>query len=82
MYSFWIPQIMLCVAADARQVLRPAYVVGTSALRLLLPLYLYACPSNLLRLPPQYGTAAALTAFLSAQVGWLQGFGIEGFVLI
>ena len=68
LYTFWIPQIVLCAVSDARQVLRPAYVIGTSALRLLLPLYLFACPSNLLRVPPQYGTAIGLVAFLSAQV--------------
>ncbi len=68
LYSFWIPQIVLCVVTDARQGLKPAYVAGMSVLRLALPLYVWACPRNLLKVPPSYGTAAGLVAFVSLQV--------------
>ncbi len=67
LYSFWIPQIVLCVVTDARQGLKPAYVAGMSALRLALPLYVWACPRNLLKVPPSYGTAAGLVAFVGCQ---------------
>ena len=67
LYSFWIPQIVLCVVTDARQGLKPAYVAGMSALRLALPLYVWACPRNLLKVPPSYGNAAGLVAFVGLQ---------------
>ena len=67
LYSFWIPQIVLCVVADARQGLKPAYVTGMSVLRLALPLYVWACPRNLLKVPPSYGAAAGLIAFVGLQ---------------
>jgi transmembrane E3 ubiquitin-protein ligase len=46
MYSFWVPQIVSNVLRDTRHSLHPLYLVGMSATRLFLPLYLYACPSN------------------------------------
>ena len=51
------------------------YVVGTSLIRLALPLYLYGCPANLLRIPPSPAIATGLVAFVAAQVF----FGIERF---
>jgi transmembrane E3 ubiquitin-protein ligase len=47
--------------------LRPSYVLGISATRLALPLYLLACPRNLLRVPPAPGVAFGLTAFVGLQ---------------
>ena len=67
LYSFWIPQIVLSVVTDARQGLKPAYVAGMSVLRLALPLYVWACPRNLLKVPPSYGAAAGLVAFVGIQ---------------
>ena len=71
LYSFWVPQIVLCVRTDARQPLRPAYVVGMSAARLALPLYLYGCPKNLLRVAPSPAVCAGLVAFVGLQAAVL-----------
>lgn len=70
-YSFWVPQIVMCVADDVRQPLRPEFVLGTSAARLALPLYIYACPTNLLRVAPAPGLCAALVAWVGLQAGLL-----------
>lgn len=40
LYGWWLPQIVLSALGDSRQPLRPAYIIGTSAARLALPLYL------------------------------------------
>lgn len=71
LYSWWLPQIVLSAVSDTRQPLKPVYVAGTSAARLALPLYLYGCPANLLRIPPAPGMLAALVAFVAAQAGVL-----------
>lgn len=68
LYSFWIPQIVSCVKNDARQPLRPAYIIGISITRLALPLYLYGCPKNLLEEPPSLRMCFGLCLFVAAQV--------------
>lgn len=68
LYTWWIPQIVLSAVMDGRQPLKPVYIVGTSAARLALPLYLYGCPANLLRIPPAPRMLAALVASVAAQV--------------
>ena len=68
LYSFWLPQIAACVRHDARQPLMPAYVLGMSASRLALPLYLHGCPHNLLRVPPSRGFCLVLVLYVGAQV--------------
>ena len=67
-YSFWIPQIVHCARTDVRQPLRPLYIVGMSITRLLLPLYLYGCPSNVLMIVPSPAFCVVLVAWLSLQV--------------
>lgn len=68
LYTWWIPQIVLSAVMDGRQPLKPVYIIGTSAARLALPLYLYGCPANLLRIPPAPRMLAALVASVAAQV--------------
>ena len=68
LYTWWIPQIVLSAVMDGRQPLKPVYIIGTSAARLALPLYLYGCPANLLRIPPAQRMLAALIASVAAQV--------------
>lgn len=68
LYSFFIPQIVHCVRTDCRQPLQPLYVVGMSITRLALPLYLFSCPQNLLRVAPSHGVSVGLTLFVGAQV--------------
>lgn len=67
-FSFWIPQIVLSAYQDTRQPLRPLYVLGTSASRLVLPLYLYGCPSNILKMPTSLPFCVALSTYMTAQV--------------
>lgn len=69
--SFWIPQIVHCVRADVRQPLRPLYVLGISATRLALPLYLFGCPKNMLRIEESPYLCAALVAWVMLQAGVL-----------
>lgn len=69
--GWWLPQIAMSTWHDSRQPLKPQYVIGTSITRLALPLYLLACPHNLLRVAPSYGTAASLVVFVAAQAGLL-----------
>ncbi|KAK9832712.1 hypothetical protein WJX81_003010 [Elliptochloris bilobata] len=71
LHSFWLPQIAACARHDARQPLTPAYVLGMSASRLALPLYLYGCPHNLLRVPPSRGFCIALVLYVGAQAAAL-----------
>ncbi|KAI3438284.1 hypothetical protein D9Q98_000719 [Chlorella vulgaris] len=66
-FSFWLPQIVLCLRTDCRQPLRPEFVLGTSLARLALPLYIYGCPSNLLRVQPDLPLCTALVAFVGLQ---------------
>jgi hypothetical protein len=68
LYTWWIPQIVLSAVLGGRQPLKPVYIIGTSAARLVLPLYLYGCPANLLRIPPAPRMLVALVASVAAQV--------------
>ncbi|KAL8188619.1 hypothetical protein R6Q57_029907 [Mikania cordata] len=64
--SFWIPQIICNVVGDSRKPLHPHYIVGMSVTRLAIPLYVFGCPHNFMRIQPDYNfciTLAALVAF-------------------
>ena len=67
-YSFWIPQILYCVYHEARQPLRPLYVVGMTLTRLALPLYMLGCPHNVLRLQSNPGICIGLCLGMGLQV--------------
>lgn len=67
-FSFWIPQIVLCAYEDARQPLKAYYVIGMSLSRLALPLYLYGCPQNLLRTPISAAMCILLSTYVACQV--------------
>ncbi|KAK9820806.1 hypothetical protein WJX74_006344 [Apatococcus lobatus] len=69
--SFWLPQIVSCVKNDARQPLKPAYIIGISVTRLALPLYLYGCPKNLLEETPSLSMCLGLSLFVAAQAAIL-----------
>lgn len=66
--SYWIPQILYSAWVNAKKPLDPVYVVGISATRLVLPLYLFACPTNFVRLKPSYWTSLLLLVWVGAQV--------------
>ena len=67
-YSFWIPQILYCAYHEARQPLRPLYVVGMTLTRLALPLYIFGCPHNVLRLQSDPGICIGLCLGMGLQV--------------
>jgi hypothetical protein len=67
-YSFWVPQIVYCARHDARQPLRPVYVIGITLTRLALPLYMFGCPRNILHVAPQPWVCAGLCASMGLQV--------------
>lgn len=69
-YGFWVPQIVSTAYQDTRQPLRAFYLIGISASRLMLPLYLFGCPSNILQMPHSPGFCVALSSFVVLQV-WL-----------
>lgn len=46
LYSFWVPQIVYSAVAGTRHPFHPAYLIGMSASRLFLPLYMLGCPNN------------------------------------
>ncbi|WOL07699.1 transmembrane E3 ubiquitin-protein ligase 1-like [Canna indica] len=50
MYSFWIPQIITNVIRDTRKPLHPQYIIGMTLTRVAIPLYIFGCPSNFLRI--------------------------------
>jgi hypothetical protein len=70
-FSFWIPQIVHSIVHDARSPLQPSFIIGTSATRLMLPLYLFACPHNVLRIPPNPWLCGGLIGWLAAQAAVL-----------
>lgn len=50
MYSFWIPQIIANVVRDTRKPLHPHYIIGMTLTRTAIPLYIFGCPKNFLRI--------------------------------
>lgn len=70
-FSFWLPQILLSARLDQQQPLRPEYVVGMTVTRLALPLYLFGCPHNLLRIEPCPRLCVALAAYVALQAAVL-----------
>ncbi|KAL0911381.1 hypothetical protein M5K25_019517 [Dendrobium thyrsiflorum] len=67
MYSFWIPQIINNVIRDTRKPLHPHYILGMSATRLAIPLYIFGCPSNFMRIEVDSGWCISLCIFMGFQ---------------
>lgn len=81
--SFWVWQIAHNVHQDVVRPLMPRYILGTSAARLALPLYVYGCPRNFLRVKPAPGLCWGLLAWVGFQVAVLlsqHAFGSRWFV--
>ncbi|CAI5520778.1 unnamed protein product [Closterium sp. Naga37s-1] len=53
---------------DSRKPLHVHYILGMSATRLAIPLYIFGCPKNFMRVEPSPAWCAALIAFMGAQV--------------
>ncbi|SPO42106.1 related to TUL1 - Golgi-localized RING-finger ubiquitin ligase [Pseudozyma flocculosa] len=82
LYSFWIPQIRRNMRRGTRRAVSTRCVVGTTACRLVLPLYLFACPSNVLFTRPNR-LVWVLVAYVVGQMVVLLGqdwFGAHWFV--
>ncbi|KAJ4729778.1 transmembrane E3 ubiquitin-protein ligase 1-like [Melia azedarach] len=67
MYSFWIPQIITNVIRDSRKFLHPHYILGISVTRLAIPLYIFGCPHNFMRIEPDKNWCIFLCVFVGLQ---------------
>jgi hypothetical protein len=67
-YSFWWPQIVRNATHDLRRPLQPQYILGMTATRLAIPLYIYGCPHNFLRQAPDHTFCIYLVAYVTFQV--------------
>ena len=79
LFSFWTPQIILNVITETRKPLHTQYIIGMSASRLLLPLYLFGYSNNFVAVAfpgfkPNYGLCLSLVfwVYLQATVLILQ----------
>lgn len=48
LYSFWIPQIVRNVSRGSKRGLSNLFILGMSVTRLVIPVYFYGCPGNLM----------------------------------
>ncbi|CAA6668683.1 unnamed protein product [Spirodela intermedia] len=71
MYSFWIPQIVTNVVRDTRKPLHPHYVLGMTVTRLAVPLYIFGCPDNFMRIEVDKTWCICLGAFVGVQAAIL-----------
>ncbi|KAI5652505.1 hypothetical protein M9H77_29692 [Catharanthus roseus] len=67
MHSFWIPQIITNVVRDSRKPLHPHYILGMTITRLAIPLYVFGCPHNFMRIQPDKNWCICLGIFLGFQ---------------
>ncbi|KAL2594153.1 hypothetical protein AAZV13_12G171900 [Glycine max] len=71
MYSFWIPQIITNVIRDSRKPLHPHYILGITVTRLAIPLYIFGCPNNFMRIKPDKSWCVCLAVFIGLQAAIL-----------
>jgi len=71
MYSFWVPQIITNVIRDTRKPLHPQYILGMTVTRLAIPLYIFGCPNNFMRIEPDKKWCIAVTVFMGIQAAVL-----------
>jgi hypothetical protein len=67
-YSFWLPQLLHNIQTTSKQPIQPSYILASSAARLLMPVYVFSCPDNMLTLPTQPWLVRALLLWVGAQV--------------
>ncbi|KAF7140552.1 hypothetical protein RHSIM_Rhsim06G0139400 [Rhododendron simsii] len=70
-HSFWIPQIITNVVRDSRKPLHPHYILGMTVTRLAIPLYIFGCPHNFMRIEPDKIWCICLGVFLGFQASIL-----------
>ncbi|KAM4103909.1 hypothetical protein ACJW30_06G114300 [Castanea mollissima] len=71
LYSFWIPQIITNVVRDSRKPLHPHYILGMTVTRLAIPLYMFGCPHNFMRIEPDKSWCICLCVFIVLQASIL-----------
>ncbi|EOX99456.1 RING/U-box superfamily protein isoform 2 [Theobroma cacao] len=71
LYSFWIPQIITNVIRDSRKPLHPHYILGMTITRLAIPLYIFGCPHNFMRIEPDKSWCICLGVFIGLQASLL-----------
>lgn len=71
MYSFWIPQVITNVIRDSRKPLHPHYILGMTVTRLAVPLYIFGCPHNFMRIEPDRTWCICLAVFAGFQASIL-----------
>ncbi|XP_072080818.1 transmembrane E3 ubiquitin-protein ligase FLY2 isoform X2 [Arachis hypogaea] len=71
MYSFWIPQIITNVIRDSRKPLHPHYILGITITRLAIPLYVFGCPNNFMRIESDRSWCLYLAVFIGLQAAVL-----------
>lgn len=67
LYSFWIPQIVTNVIRDSRKPLHPYYILGMTFTRLAIPLYVFGCPNNFMRIANDKNWCICLGVFMGLQ---------------
>ncbi|PWZ00290.1 hypothetical protein BCV70DRAFT_200446 [Testicularia cyperi] len=67
LYSFWMPQIHRNIQRGTRRAIQKRCVIGTTLCRLFLPLYIFACPRNVLFFDPN-PWVFLLVGYLMAQM--------------
>ncbi|XP_031500766.1 transmembrane E3 ubiquitin-protein ligase FLY1-like isoform X3 [Nymphaea colorata] len=67
LYSFWIPQIVTNVIKDTRKPLHPYYILGITVTRLAIPLYIFGCPNNFMRIDTDWNWCLCLMIFVGVQ---------------
>ncbi|KAJ6683385.1 hypothetical protein OIU85_007106 [Salix viminalis] len=71
MYSFWVPQIITNIIRDSRKPLHPHYILGMTVTRLAIPLYIFGCPYNFMRIEPDKTWCICLSIFIGLQASIL-----------
>ncbi|XP_073311636.1 transmembrane E3 ubiquitin-protein ligase FLY2-like isoform X2 [Primulina huaijiensis] len=71
LHSFWIPQIITNVSRDSRKPLHPHYILGITITRIAIPLYVFGCPHNFMRIEPDREWCIFLTIYMGLQAFFL-----------
>ncbi|PIN14800.1 putative E3 ubiquitin ligase [Handroanthus impetiginosus] len=71
LHSFWIPQIIINVVRDSRKPLHPHYILGMTVTRIAIPLYVFGCPHNFMRIEPDRNWCICLALFTGLQASIL-----------
>ncbi|KAG8364731.1 hypothetical protein BUALT_Bualt18G0029200 [Buddleja alternifolia] len=71
LHSFWIPQICINIVRDSRKPLHPHYIMGITITRIAVPLYVFGCPHNFMRVEPDRIWCICLAVFMGLQASIL-----------